>query len=94
MTQKVIKFIIQLISFYLILILVQGDYWHANPLIYKDLSKLSGVQRNNINRDRRKKQSIINELNYKYFVIWEYDIRNNNESFKKFQEDIKCLVQK
>lgn len=76
-----------------IFIEVQGDYWHANPLMY-NLDELSGVQRNNINRDRRKKAQIIQNYNSNYFQIWENDIKNNTDKLNNQKKDILCLVQK
>ena len=51
---------------------VQGDYWHGNPNIFLE-SDLNTMQKNNIKRDKQKKEWILNNR-YKYLEIWEADI--------------------
>ena len=58
----------------------QGDYWHANPLIFKE-NKLNEVQLKNINRDKRKKD-FIEEHKIESLFLWESDINKNIESIK------------
>jgi len=60
---------------------VQGDYFHANPLIY-DYSLLTKVQKENVIRDIKKKEWILNN-GYKLLEVWEYDLYNNFEETKK-----------
>ena len=63
-----------------IVIEVQGDYWHANPLLF-DYSKINNVQKKNVTRDIAKKK-VIEDLGLKYFEIWEYDLKNNYNQIK------------
>lgn len=76
-----------------IFIEIQGDYWHANPMFYSR-NKLNSIQRNSINRDRRKKAQIITRFGKSYYQIWEYDIRNNTEKLKEQINEILCIAQK
>ena len=59
-----------------ILLEVQGDYWHANPLIYKN-ENLTFTQKKNIEKDKEKVK-FAQDYNFKLFHIWENDIKNNN----------------
>lgn len=59
---------------YRILLEVHGDYWHGNPDIY---TKLDQRQLKNQTRDL-KKLEFCKKHNFKLFVIWETDIKNNN----------------
>lgn len=56
-----------------IIIEIQGDYWHGNPLIFKILNH---VQQKNKNRDKAKKTYLLNK-GYTVNYFWEYDIKNN-----------------
>lgn len=60
---------------YKIFIECHGDYWHANPIIYKD-KILNDVQKNNLERDLLKSK-LLKDLNCVLIVLWEYDIKNN-----------------
>lgn len=51
---------------------VQGDYFHANPLMY-DYSKLTTIQLKNIATDALKRKWL-SENNYKLLEIWEKEI--------------------
>lgn len=53
---------------------VQGDYWHANPIIYKN-KKLNKTQEKNIKNDITKKEKL-ERIGYKIIYIWEYDLKN------------------
>ena len=67
-----------------ILIEVQGDYWHANPLKYGEwpLKPLNQRQQFKIQQDAIKRKYAINN-GYDILYIWEFDINNNNwESLK------------
>jgi len=59
-----------------ILIEVQGDYWHANPKVYKN-NQLNEMQKNNIIKDKEKNE-FASKHNMKLFYIWEQDIRQGN----------------
>lgn len=55
---------------------VQGDYWHCNPLIYNEPQ--NEIQKHKIKQDRMKR-GCFNELGYKILYVWEYDLNNNYE---------------
>jgi G:T-mismatch repair DNA endonuclease (very short patch repair protein) len=59
-----------------ILLEVQGDYWHGNPKIYKDINY---IQKINIERDSHKAE-LAKKNGFKLFYIWESDFRNKNYS--------------
>ena len=54
---------------------VQGDYYHANPILYKN-KKLSKIQKENIANDIRKKDFFKNN-HYELLEIWENDLKTN-----------------
>jgi G:T-mismatch repair DNA endonuclease (very short patch repair protein) len=58
----------------------QGDYWHANPIIYEN-KKLSNTQLFNIERDKRKIQ-FINSKKFNYSYFWENFIFKNHKKLK------------
>lgn len=58
----------------------QGDYWHANPLLFEE-SKLNEIQLKNINRDRRK-ISFIEENEINSIFLWENEIHSDIEEIK------------
>jgi very-short-patch-repair endonuclease len=60
---------------YKIAIEIDGDYWHGNPLIYK---QLSSRQRAKQAKDKSKTTYLINR-NWKVLRFWEYDIKHNLE---------------
>lgn len=73
-----------------ILIEVNGDYWHCNPVIYKN-GPINDTQKRLLRRDYCKK-SFAKKLGYKQVVIWENDIINNSEIVKhKFLTEIREL---
>ena len=58
-----------------------GDYWHCNPLIYKEdfFNKSKQMFAKDIwNYDKIKIDSI-EKLGYKALIIWEYDYNNNKQ---------------
>jgi G:T-mismatch repair DNA endonuclease (very short patch repair protein) len=60
-----------------IIIEVQGDYWHGNPLKYGEgLKPLNDIQKFKIERDKIKK-IYAEENGYKIVYIWESDINKN-----------------
>ena len=61
-----------------ILIEVQGDYWHGNPLFYEEKDLLEHQKGKKI-RDIQKKTFAENR-GYKVLEIWENDIKKNNFS--------------
>lgn len=64
-----------------ILIEVDGDYFHANPLIYetKDLNKM---QIRNVRNDKFK-DVLAKGNGYKLERVWEYDLNNDYKGQKK-----------
>jgi G:T-mismatch repair DNA endonuclease (very short patch repair protein) len=58
----------------------QGDYWHANPLLFED-EKLNNIQLKNIDRDKRKKL-FIEENQINSIFLWECEIHSNIEEIK------------
>ena len=66
-----------------IIIEVNGDFWHANPLIYEenDIVKLPETRRKAKEIWERDKKHIdkANSMGYKVISIWEYDIKKLNE---------------
>jgi G:T-mismatch repair DNA endonuclease (very short patch repair protein) len=65
---------------------VQGDYWHGNPNVYKNLNDL---QKKMQNRDNNKK-IFLESIGYKVVYIWEYDLINN---FDICEQKIKSIAQ-
>ncbi len=52
---------------------VNGDYWHANPKLYKD--KLTSQQIKSVRRDSLKYQ-FYKDNKIKHLVLWESDLNN------------------
>lgn len=59
-----------------ILIEVQGNYWHANPSMYKE-TELTLPQKKNLERDKKKKEWA-DQNNFTLITIWESNILNND----------------
>jgi endogenous inhibitor of DNA gyrase (YacG/DUF329 family) len=62
---------------YNLIIEVQGDYWHTNPL--KFTSNLTDSQYDRIGRDKAKHSYIKNQYGIECLYLWESDILNNKE---------------
>lgn len=60
-----------------IIIEVQGDYWHSNPLFY-DYHNLTETQWKNYYNDWFKRDYFCLK-GYQIIYFWEYDIYNNFE---------------
>ena len=60
---------------YNLIIEVQGDYWHTNPL--KFTSNITNAQYERIGRDKAKHSYIKNQHNIECLYLWESDILNN-----------------
>ena len=72
-----------------ILIEVNGDFWHANPLIYEgnDIVKLPGERQKAMDVWKRDEKYIKKAENcgYKVIVIWEHDMnRMDDDSLKTY----------
>ncbi len=61
---------------------VYGDYWHGNPGKYPSRSMLNDVQKQNINRDR-KRRKFLEKSGYKFAYIWETQIKETPEVLSK-----------
>jgi len=61
-----------------ILIEVQGNFWHANPKIYKT-GPIYEQQKERVNNDKIKLKYALDK-GYKIYYIWEDDINKNNFS--------------
>lgn len=55
---------------------VQGDYWHANPMFFENLNK---IQIRNKKNDEFKKIQVLG-LGYLYKEVWENDLKNNRKN--------------
>lgn len=62
---------------YNLIIEVQGDYWHTNPL--KFTSNITNSQYDRIGRDKAKHSYIKNQYEIECLYLWESDILNNKE---------------
>ena len=60
---------------YNVLIEVDGDFYHCNPLIYPN-GAICKTQEKNLKRDHQKNQWALNN-GFKLFRFWEHDIKNN-----------------
>ena len=59
-----------------------GDYWHANPVVYKSSDTIFRTPVLEIrNRDERKKELFI-KYGYNFIYLWESDINNNLNQIK------------
>jgi very-short-patch-repair endonuclease len=59
---------------------VDGDYWHANPLVYEG-KELNKTQARNVKNDKYKNVLAIGN-GFKLERVWEYDLKNNYEEQK------------
>ncbi len=59
---------------------VNGDFWHANPLLYKD--KLSSVQIHNLKHDKNRK-IYLESKGFNVVDIWESELKWNRELVKE-----------
>lgn len=71
-----------------IVIEYNGDFWHANPLIYEANSLInypgkSKYAKDVWNKDKERMQQIKHILNCKIIVVWENDYLNNKEKLFK-----------
>lgn len=56
-----------------------GDYWHANPQLYKETAIIRGKTAVDIwNRDKLKMQTVI-DLGFRTYIVWEQEFRRNKE---------------
>lgn len=62
---------------YDLIIEVQGDYWHANPL--RNATTLTETQYNRINRDKAKHSYFKNQYDIEILYLWESDLMNRRD---------------
>ena len=62
---------------YNLIIEVQGDYWHTNPL--KFTSNITNSQYDRIGRDKAKHSYIKNHYDIECLYLWESDILKNQK---------------
>lgn len=81
-TQKIVGK--KIFDFYLpdynIIFEVDGDYYHANPLLF-ETEKLNKMQERNLRNDKFK-ESLAIGLGYKIERVWENDLKKNYELVK------------
>lgn len=65
------------------LIELNGDFWHANPRLYRPKDKIKKIKTVVLAEDvweyDYNKYQTAHNAGYNYCVIWEYDFRNNQE---------------
>lgn len=62
---------------YNLMIEVQGDYWHVNPLIYNSFGRLiNDTQAKDIIQDK-KKHTLLKNKGIEILYLWESDIKND-----------------
>lgn len=64
-----------------LMIEVQGDYWHCNPIKFHD--KINKTQYERIPKDKRKHTYVKNKYGIEILYLWESDIYNNLEKCEK-----------
>lgn len=64
-----------------IVFMVNGDFWHANPVLY-DEKELTTIQKYNQVRDRNKTR-YLKSKGWECIVIWESEIKWNKDSVKR-----------
>lgn len=68
-----------------VIVEVDGDYWHANPILY-DYSKLGDIQKRVVRKDKAE-VSYCNNHDWTLLRFWEYDIKKDIDvCIKKVQE--------
>lgn len=60
-----------------IVYLVNGDFWHANPLLY-DKNNLTTIQKHNVSHDIARERYLAC-IGYKVCIIWESEINWNRD---------------
>ena len=74
-----------------IAIFIDGDYWHANPLKYKEDSIIAGgrLAKSIWENDKRQTDALKND-GWKVIRLWEYDIKNNaKQCLMKIRNEVK-----
>jgi len=64
-----------------LLIEVNGDYWHANPVVYPDKEALNETQRKMVRRDHYKRR-VAKDHGYYVLYLWESDLKSQPEAVR------------
>jgi len=56
-----------------------GDYWHANPKIYKDTTIIRGKLATDIQQRDMLKLKTAQDLGFRTLVVWESEYKQNKE---------------
>ena len=74
---------------YNLIIEINGDYWHCNPLIYKETDIITYP--NNIKKCAKAiwkkdkvKQNYITNKKYELLIVWENEINENKHNLSDF----------
>lgn len=73
-----------------LIIEINGDYWHANPLKYKkeDIIYTTENKRNitaeEIWKKDKKQEEKLLKSGYNLLVVWEKDIKENKKDLEKY----------
>lgn len=62
-----------------LIIFVDGDFWHGNPIRFKQLSQKQRAQK----RKDETQNKFLRSKGYKIVRIWEYDLKKLNDKQKK-----------
>lgn len=57
---------------------INGDFWHANPILY-DKNNLTKIQKFNVSRDKNKKK-YLESKGFKVVDVWESEIKWDREN--------------
>lgn len=68
-----------------VLIEIDGDYFHSNPLLFEE-NELNGMQKRNKRIDEYKDKWAVSH-GYPIIRIWEHDIRHNPEKVMKMLKE-------
>jgi len=60
---------------------VNGDYWHANPVVYQNKEMLNDTQKSNVRRDNYKRR-YAKDRGFYVLYIWEKDLNTDYENTK------------
>lgn len=72
----------------MIIIRIQGDYWHCNPIIYKDPSKFSKSQINNLKHDKNASEYFLKN-GWSVIDIWESELLYKKDYVNDLVNNIK-----
>lgn len=62
-----------------LIIETNGDFWHANPVVYPNKDELHPIQQRAIIRDEIKMRRLT-EKGYDVFVVWEYELTHEKDA--------------